>query len=418
MSPIAAESLFHVTSALRVASPHRSSDDRGDTENGPTPGWSGRPRHGSRLASGCIAALVALSATACTTGAAPAGTETMRASAAPTSASIAPSLAPSSIATSNPSEPTPWEGVHVATGLALVRFPEAGAPASQVFVVDADGDPRQLTGQSRVPSLGASLPAWSPDGRQLAFGPAKVGAATSRFLSVIEADGSEERSLAPLGDEFGVPFGWSPDGATLLFFDIDAVHGPAMWLADVVSGTITSLGPGQGPRWLPDGRHISFQRGVEGLDPADPRALTEVIYVMSLDDGEVVEFGRASDAIWAPDGSTVLLQQAAGDLLIANADGTSPRPFVHGWAPVWSPDASVIVFASGHDGEGTPLLAAIDGDGELLWSGVAGASPSWSPDGTRLAVELSYPEPVVEVLDAATGEVLWRGEGSQPAWRP
>ena len=371
-----------------------------------------------RLAAGWIAALAVLVATACTSASAPAGTATMKASAAPSSASIAPSSAPTLNPTDTPPEPPPWEGAHVATGLAVVRFPVAGEPASQVFVVDADGELRQLTGLGRVPSLGASLPAWSPDGRRLAFGPAKVGAGASRVLSVINADGSDERSLAPLGDDFGLPFAWSPDGATLLFFDIDAVHGPAMWMADVASGEVTNLGPGQGPRWSPDGRHISFKRAVEGLDAADPRALTEVIYVMSLDDGEIAEFGRASDAIWSPDGSTVLLQQAVGELLIANADGTNPRLLVRGWAPVWSPDGSRIVFADGHDDAGVPLLAAIDLHGEVLWSGAAGASPSWSPDGTRLAVELSYPEPEVKVLDAATGAVLWRGEGSQPAWRP
>jgi Tol biopolymer transport system component len=306
----------------------------------------------------------------------------------------------------------------VATGLALVRFVDNGGPASEVFVVDAEGEFHQLTGLGSAPSLGASRPVWSPDGRQLAFGPPKVGAGPNRFLSVILADGSGERPLAPLGDEFGLPFGWSPDGASLLFFDIDAVTGPAMWLTDVASGEVRLLGAGQLPRWLSDGRRISFQRGVEGRDPADPQALTEVIYVMSLDGGEAAEFARASDAIWSPDGSAVLLEHATGDLLLADADGSNPRDLVRGWAPVWSPDGSRIVFAYDHNHDGVPLLAAVDRDGHALWSGVAGSSPTWSPDGSRMAVEVLFPALAVKVLDARTGDVLWQTAGAEPAWGP
>jgi len=389
-----------------------------DTKVPLTSRWSDMPRRGSSHTASGIAALIALAVTACTTAVAPTGTATMPAATSSLSASIAPSVAPTVLPTASPPEPTPSSGAHVATGVAVLRDGDGGSPASQVFVVDADGDLRQLTGQGPASLTGASFPVWSPDGRHLAFGPPKVGAGPTRFLSVINADGSDERSIATLGDEFGLPFGWSPDGASLLFFDIDAVDGPAMWLVNVASGELRHLGAGQVPRWLPDGRRISFKRGVEGRDPADPRALTEVIYVMSLDDGEVSEFASASDAIWSPDGSAVLLELASGDLLLANADGTDQRAFVRGWAPRWSPDGSQIVFAHGHDAEGTPLLAAVDRHGQMLWSGVAGSSPAWAPDGTRLAVELPYPESAVVVLDVATGDELWRGAGSQPSWGP
>jgi Tol biopolymer transport system component len=306
----------------------------------------------------------------------------------------------------------------VAAGLALVRFVGNGSPVGEVFVVDAAGEFHQLTGLGSASSLGASLPVWSPDGRQVAFGPPKVGAGPDRFLSVIGADGSGERPLAALGDEFGLPFGWSPDGASLLFFDIDAADGPAMWLADVASGEVRHLGVGQLPRWLPDGHRISFKRGVEGRDPADPRALTEVIYVMSLDRGEEAELAVVSDAIWSPDGTAVLLQHATGDLLLADADGSNPRDLVRGWAPVWSPDGSRIVFTYDHNHDGVPLLAAVDRNGRALWSGVPGSSPTWSPDGSRLAVEVVFPDLEVKVMDAATGDVLWQTAGAEPAWGP
>ena len=51
--------------------------------------------------------------------------------------------------------------------------------------------------------------------------------------------------------------------------------------------------------------------------------------------------------------------------------------------------------------------------------GIAGATPTWSPDGTRLAVEVYAPEmPIVQIVEVASGEVVWEMEGMQPAWRP
>ena len=60
----------------------------------------------------------------------------------------------------------------------------------------------------------------------------------------------------------------------------------------------------------------------------------------------------------------------------------------------------------------------MDREGTVLWSGVVGSSPAWSPDGSRLAVQVDYPEQMVVVLDAETGDMLWETPGSMPAWRP
>jgi Tol biopolymer transport system component len=105
-----------------------------------------------------------------------------------------------------------------------------------------------------------------------------------------------------------------------------------------------------------------------------------------------------------------------GTLSLASPDGTAARELAEGFAPVWSPDGTRIVLAYEHDQDATPVLAVVDLDGQRIWSGVSGATPSWSPDGTRIAVEIPYPEPKVQILDAASGAVLWEVEGSQPAW--
>ena len=105
-------------------------------------------------------------------------------------------------------------------------------------------------------------------------------------------------------------------------------------------------------------------------------------------------------------------------LVLTDADGTNRELFAQGDKPVWSPDGERIAFIYDHNQDGVPLLTALDLRGERLWSRVVGSSPSWSPDGTRLAVEVTYPSPVVRVIDASSGEVLWEEPGGHPAWRP
>ena len=85
-----------------------------------------------------------------------------------------------------------------------------------LWVVNADGsNPRQLTRYAV-----GSNPAWSPDGRRIAFrrrsaplGVESIPAGPSADLYVVNADGSGLRRLARNG---GAP-AWSPDGRTIAF---------------------------------------------------------------------------------------------------------------------------------------------------------------------------------------------------------
>jgi Tol biopolymer transport system component len=319
-------------------------------------------------------------------------------------------------APSEPNEPSPsasapvTSGEHPATGLALVQFPGGSDdPASQIFVVEADGSLRQVTGHSTAMS-GASRPAWSPDRSQIAFEGPKVGSTGVKGqIGVVNADGTGERQVSE-----GTNPRWSRDGSRILIEEVDDVTSepPSMYILDIASGELTDLGQGFNPRWLADDAGISFNRAVEG----EGGAFTSVLYTMSLDGGEPVELARETEAIWAPDGSAVLLVHE-GTISMAAPDGSDERELVTGYSPVWSPDGSRVLFAYDVDQDGLPVLALVDLAGQELWSGVVGGSPTWAPDGSRVAVEISYPEPMVQILDAASGEILWEIEGgSQPTW--
>jgi Tol biopolymer transport system component len=324
-----------------------------------------------------------------------------------------PQVAQPSSSEPNLPDPTasvpPDSGEHPATGLALVQFPGGSDdPASQIFVVEADGSLRQVTGHSTAMS-GASRPAWSPDRSQIAFEGPKVGSTGVKGqIGVVNADGTGERQVSE-----GTNPRWSRDGSRLLIEEVDDVTSepPSMYILDIASGELTDLGQGFNPRWLADDAGISFNRAVEG----EGGAFTSVLYTMSLDGGEPVELARETEAIWSPDGSAVLLVRE-GTISMAAPDGSDHRQLVTGYSPVWSPDGSRVLFAYDVNQDALPVLALVDLDGQELWSGVVGGSPTWSPDGTRVAVEIAYPEPMVQILDAASGEILWETDGTQPAW--
>jgi len=359
----------------------------------------------SRLVITLFAALLA----ACSTPASPSASE-LRSTPTPSqpaSAEPAPSASadePDPTAGASPA----WSG-HPAEGLAVVHQVTAEDPTTQVFIVEADGSERQVTGLSDA--LGASHPTWSPDGSQFAFNNSAVGGGVFGQVAVVNADGSNERQLAE-----GRDAQWSPDGSRIVFWESDPVGDTetSMFLLDMATEIVTDIGFGATPRWLPDGERISFIRTIT----ADDGSVSTALHVMPATGGEAEMIASETTAYWSPDGSSVLLEHD-GVLSLAGADFSGARELVNGFSPVWAPDGQSFVFAYDHDADANTVLASVDLDGTSLWSGVSGSLPTWSPDGTRLAVEVYRPEtPVIQVIDVALGTVVYELEGRQPAWRP
>lgn len=115
--------------------------------------------------------------------------------------------------------------------------------------------------QLTTPPLWAGWPAWSPDGKRIAFigfprgGPYK--------LYVVSSSGGAVRQLIP-GDRQEIDPSWSPDGRSIMFGrppDVMGEHGmpKAIHVIDLGSGETTTLPGSNGmfaPRWTPDGRFV------------------------------------------------------------------------------------------------------------------------------------------------------------------
>ena len=179
--------------------------------------------------------------------------------------------------------------------------------------------------------------------------------------------------------------------------------------------------------WSRDGSRIAIQ--------LDGRDLNSEIYTIAPNATNLTRLTRdlASDILPAmsPDGPRIAFSRgspSASDLYLIDSDGagltrlTDFEGFEH--SPIWSADGTRIAFVWGH-GEtksfgATGALWAIDADGSnraLLLDRQVGYL-AWSPDGTRIALELRGDETHIGVLDVASGALTDLGRGYVPKWSP
>ncbi|MGZ4381229.1 MAG: hypothetical protein ACXVZ2_04505 [Gaiellaceae bacterium] len=252
-----------------------------------------------------------------------------------------------------------------------------------VYVMNNDGSrQRRLT---KVPSAASSPenlfyqvdPAWSPDGKQIAFASTRSGISA---IWVMNADGSGAKLLSS-----------GPHGAS---------H----------------------PSWSPDGKQIVFG----GANHTG-------LYVMDADGSHVHRLGRDSAKVafpaWSPKGSLIAFSRTAPntpitELWVVHPDGkglrrvTSLASTVS--SPSWAPDGKQLAFAAPVRGQYEIYKTNLDGSGlkRLTASAAEDIDPAWSPDGKLIAFSR---DGAIDTVDLAfTVHALTNGKGndSSPAWKP
>jgi len=127
---------------------------------------------------------------------------------------------------------------------------------SQIYVLEADGTERRLTGFAG----GAFDPTWSPDGTTVAFSGSRVGGSDLDIYRMQLAGGPPRRIAGTPKDDQHPD--WSPDGTRIVF---DARSGDprsgtgAIWVASARTDELHRLTPRRSrfaatvPAWSPGG---------------------------------------------------------------------------------------------------------------------------------------------------------------------
>jgi Tol biopolymer transport system component len=274
-----------------------------------------------------------------------------------------------------------------------LAVPATGAPAAgeiafevlgRVHVVAADGS------GGRVLSLGgdASWPAWSRDGRRIAF-----TSVERRGIFVANADGSGLRRVTRTGT-LDVQPAWSPDGRRLAFARFIVGWRTEIYVVGVDGRGLRRLTRSRGqdlePDWAPNGRRIAW-----ALTDTSKRFAQPAIGTMSPDGSAQRLVGPGSSPDWSPDGRR-FAYTVNGEIFTCEASGGRGRVEVtftldaQESRPDWSPDGTRIAFDST---EGDPrerprvfTVAATGGERTLLSPLVPAGAPTWR---SRLDVSLA-----------------------------
>lgn len=259
----------------------------------------------------------------------------------------------------------------------MVAYIAPGPKGGDDLYIRTGTSVRRLT--ENLPGIAASLPAISPDRRQIAFG---IFHQSKEELWLINRDGSNLRQLLTQYSVARAP-SWSPDGKRLLVevaragqnfkqHDIIALT----LLTGDVTPILNSAGWEGGPAWSPNGHFVAFNGRLEGS-----QCMRIYIYDMNQH--------TTREATSPPSNDECVAGQ--GDF----------------W-PAWSPDGTRLAFGRKYDNDEHIAVLNIANGEVFAWdSGPSPAGhPRWSPDGRYLLFqERSGERNMLERLDLTTRKI-------------
>jgi Tol biopolymer transport system component len=193
---------------------------------------------------------------------------------------------------------------------------------ADVWVKAVDGD--ELRRLTNTPQFHEAMPAWSPDGRQIAY--SRLTGIQSDGVFLVSPLGGPERKVAA---ESGSP-AWTPDGQSLVMAGAIA-DGPGIFQQVLETGARRRLTQSPAgffddfPKVSPDGRTIAFAR---------TKLPQSALFVVPMAGGEPTRLtewgGNIGRLDWTPDGREILYPQldTSGMRIfrIAATAGQTPAP--------------------------------------------------------------------------------------------
>jgi Tol biopolymer transport system component len=228
----------------------------------------------------------------------------------------------------------------------------------ELGVIDLDGAP---LGSLVLDSKDALLPAWSPDGRQLAFLSAD---GWEREVVIVDWSTRVQDSMptAGLPDGFFSGLTWSVDGYLVYWFEGPGRRGAGLHGDAVALPVREACQHCYQIAWSPDRSEIAFVRGgpsqvmVSDADGSRRRVLTP----------EIAASWLYAEPSWSADGKRVTYSvvsskhDRAGSIWSIRADGSDRRLVVSdGFGGRWSPDGKWIAYLRGTPAKSSPYGSEI-----------------------------------------------------------
>jgi TolB protein len=204
-------------------------------------------------------------------------------------------------------------------------------------------------------------------------------------ICIMNANGTERKQLTYLDATAFYP-SLSPDGQTIYFVSKKS-SGFEIYSIDIQGKNLQRLTKNIGslyaPELSPNGERIVFTNNGNG------------VWVMKPDGSKAHAITNRDDIdpTWSPDGSMIAFASSRTgkrQLYVMDADGSNVRPVTDlnnmGGRSTWSPDGTKLAFYRGPAGDHDIFLINVDGTGlEQLTNGGDNLGPSWSPDGNWIA---------------------------------
>jgi dipeptidyl aminopeptidase/acylaminoacyl peptidase len=201
-------------------------------------------------------------------------------------------------------------------------------------------------------------PAWSPDGRRIAFASNRSG---NFDIYVMNANGTDVKRLTsePRGDRYPA---WSPNGALIAFRGYAGPSGGSQIFTMAPDGTGAKALPhtfgGDQPSWAPDGHRIAFTDTTVSTN--------QVLEIVDTATGGAAPLTSGTSAMdrypaWSPDGGEIAFRrfdptgQGREVWMVSPSGGTAVNLSTVLGAPArsasWSPDGHNLVFVSYRDAD-------------------------------------------------------------------